>query len=200
VTEISCFRCAAISKHRTRLSARTDEFALFGPETATDPPRYGMRVAVRTGMRVGVRVGVRVTVRVRVRVTVRVRVRVTVRVRVRVTVRVRVRVAVRVAVRALFRVAVRVAVRAVFRVAVRVAVWEGFRVAVRVAVGVGVATIHLAYRITFPAVLGKYGNVNVLPPSLADHPSKVSLDRVGGVGAAIGCPCNTTLVAIADPP
>ena len=131
-----------------------------------------MGVAVRTGVRVGVRVRVRVVVRVRVRVAVRVRVR----------------------------VAVRVAVRAVFRVAVRVAVRAVFRVAVRVAVRVGVATNHLACRITLPAVLGRYGNVSVLPPTLADQPTKVSLDRVGGVGADIGCPCNTTPVAIADPP
>ena len=69
-----------------------------------------------------------------------------------------------------------------------------------VAVRVGVATIHWAYSLIALAVLGKYGNVNVLPPSLADQPTKVSLPRVGGSGADISSPCNTTPGAIADPP
>ena len=50
------------------------------------------------------------------------------------------------------------------------------------------------------AVLGTYGNVNVVPPSLTDQPTKVSLPRVGGSGADISSPCNTTPGAIADPP
>ena len=73
-------------------------------------------------------------------------------------------------------------------------------VAVRVAVRVGVAVIHLANKVILLAVLGKTGNVNVLPPSLTDQPTKVSLPRVGGSGADIGNPCNTTPGAIADPP
>ena len=65
---------------------------------------------------------------------------------------------------------------------------------------VGVATAHLAYSVISVAILGKYGNVNVLPPSLADQPPKMYRDRVGGFGATNGNPCNTTPGAIADPP
>jgi hypothetical protein len=166
------------------------------------PPGYGTGVAVRVAVRVILCVAVRVAVFVLVAVLVRVLVRVTVLVWVAVFVRVTVFVGVadlvRVAVLVGVKVLVRVAVLLGVKVLVRVAVLLGVKVLV--GVGVGVATNHLAYRITFPAVLGRYGNVNVLPPTLADHPTKVSLDRVGGVGADIGCPCNTTPVAIPDPP
>ena len=36
-----------------------------------------------------------------------------------------------------------------------------------------VLQLHLAYSVTSPAVSGIYGNVNALPPSLADQPPKV---------------------------
>jgi hypothetical protein len=147
---------------------------------------------------VAVRVAVRVILCVAVRVAVFVLVAVLVRVLVRVTVLVWVAVFVRVTVFVGVADLVRVAVLVGVKVLVRVVVLLGVKVLV--GVGVGVATNHLAYRITFPAVLGRYGNVNVLPPTLADHPTKVSLDRVGGVGADICNPCNTTPVAIADPP
>ena len=90
----------------------------------------------------------------------------------------------------------------VVRVRVGVRVTVRVRVAVRVAVGVavGFAAIHLANKVISPPVPGKYGNINVLPPSLTDQPTKVSLPRVGGIGADIGSSCNTTPGAIADPP
>ena len=52
----------------------------------------------------------------------------------------------------------------------------GLRVAVAVGDAVRVEVYfnyHLAYSVRSVAVLGRYGNVNALPPSLADQPPKV---------------------------
>ena len=60
----------SLVKPNTRLSARTDESALFGPANPTDPARYGVgvAVAVRVAVRVMLLVAVRVAVLVRVAV------------------------------------------------------------------------------------------------------------------------------------
>jgi len=176
--------------------SRTDASALRSVQAVICSSSYGTGVAVRVAVRVLLDVAVRVVVfvRVAVRVAVFVRVAVLVAVKVFVLVAVFVRVAVLVGVNVLVRVAVLLGVKVLVRVAVFVLV------AVRVAVCVGPATNHFAYRMTSPAVLGRYGNVSVLPPTRADQPTKVSLPRVGGVGADIGCPCNTTPGATAEPP
>jgi hypothetical protein len=74
-------------------------------------------------------------------------------------------------VRVLLRVGVLVGVAVAVFVLVEVTVFV--LVEVTVAVCVGAATNHLAYSMTLSEVLGRYGNVNVLPPSLADQPKKV---------------------------